>query len=135
MIRHDVWVLDRPLPRYTIGRTVLIGDAAHPMLPTLGQGANSALEDAVTLGLVIPAGGELAAGLREYESQRYRRTQRIVSRSAWMGRTGAEVGARGQWLRNAMLRITPPRAALRNGTRIFDWTPPGSFGAQAVDRG
>ncbi|WP_327639889.1 FAD-dependent monooxygenase [Kribbella sp. NBC_00482] len=135
VIRHDVWVLDRPLPRYTIGRTVLIGDAAHPMLPTLGQGANSALEDAVTLGLVIPAGGELAAGLREYESQRYRRTQRIVNRSAWMGRTGAEVGARGQWLRNAMLRITPPRAALRNGTRIFDWTPPGSFGAQAVDRG
>jgi 2-polyprenyl-6-methoxyphenol hydroxylase-like FAD-dependent oxidoreductase len=89
----------------------------------------------VTLGLVIPAGGELAAGLREYESQRYRRTQRIVSRSAWMGRTGAEVGPRGQWLRNAMLRITPPRAALRNGTRIFNWTPPGSFGTQAVDRG
>jgi 2-polyprenyl-6-methoxyphenol hydroxylase-like FAD-dependent oxidoreductase len=135
VIRHDVWVLERALPRYTIGRTVLIGDAAHPMLPTLGQGANSALEDAITLGLVVPAGGELATGLQEYESRRYRRTQRIVRRSAWMGRTGAEVGARGQWLRNAVLRITPPRAALRNGTRIFDWSPPGSLGAQAVDGG
>ncbi|NIK54467.1 FAD-dependent monooxygenase [Kribbella shirazensis] len=135
VIRHDVWVLDRPLPRYTIGRTVLIGDAAHPMLPTLGQGANSALEDAVTLGLVIPAAGDLAAGLRAYESQRYRRTRRIVSRSAQQARVGAHLGARGQTLRNALLRITPPAAALRNGTRIFEWTPPGSFGAQAVDRG
>jgi 2-polyprenyl-6-methoxyphenol hydroxylase-like FAD-dependent oxidoreductase len=103
---------------------VLIGDAAHPMVPTLGQGANSALEDAVTVGLVVPAGGDLAAGLRRYESQRYRRTRRLVSRSAQMGRMGAEVGPRGQVLRNALLRITPPRAALRNGTRIFDWTPP-----------
>jgi 2-polyprenyl-6-methoxyphenol hydroxylase-like FAD-dependent oxidoreductase len=135
VIRHDVWVLERALPRYTIGRTVLIGDAAHPMLPTLGQGANSALEDAITLGLVVPAGGELAAGLQEYESRRYRRTQRIVRRSAWMGRTGAHLGPRGQWVRNAVLRITPPRAALRNGTRVFAWTPPGSLGAQPVDRG
>ncbi|HZX04638.1 FAD-dependent oxidoreductase [Kribbella sp.] len=135
VIRHDVWVLARPLPRYTAGRVVLIGDAAHPMLPTLGQGANSALEDAVSLGLLIPAGDHLAAGLAKYERQRYRRTQRIVNRSAWMGRMGAEVGVRGQTLRNLMLRLTPPKAALRNGTRIFEWTPPGSFGAQPVDHG
>ncbi|MER7244555.1 FAD-dependent monooxygenase [Kribbella sp. NPDC000426] len=129
VIRHDVWVLDRPLPRYTVGRVVLIGDAAHPMLPTLGQGANSALEDAVTVGLVLSAGGDLAAGLQRYEEERYRRTRRLVSRSAQMGRMGAEVGPRGQVLRNALLRITPPRAALRNGTRIFEWMPPRSFGA------
>ncbi|MGZ0148817.1 FAD-dependent monooxygenase [Kribbella sp. WER1] len=128
VIRHDVWVLARPLPRYTGGRVVLIGDAAHPMLPTLGQGANSAMEDAVSLGLLVPAGSDLQAGLRKYEKARYRRTQKLVSRSAWMGRTGAHLG-RGQWLRNAMLRLTPPRAALRNGARIFEWTPPGSFGA------
>ncbi|HEY3557016.1 MAG TPA: FAD-dependent monooxygenase [Kribbella sp.] len=133
VIRHDVWLLDRPLPSYTSGRVVLIGDAAHPMLPTLGQGANSALEDAVTVGLLIPAGGDLAAGLKKYDAARYRRTQRIVRHSAWMGRVGAEIGPRGQWLRNLMLRLTPPRAALRNGTRIFEWSPPGSFGAEAVD--
>ncbi|NUS00808.1 MAG: NAD(P)-binding protein [Kribbellaceae bacterium] len=128
VIRHDVWVLARPLPRYTAGRVVLLGDAAHPMLSTLGQGANSALEDAVSLGLLVRAGGHLQMGLAAYEKARYRRTQRLVNRSAWMGRTGAHLG-RGQWLRNALLRLTPPRAALRNGTRIFEWTPPGSFGA------
>ncbi|MFI5696614.1 hypothetical protein ACIA58_32460 [Kribbella sp. NPDC051586] len=52
-----------------------------------------------------------------------------MSRSAQMGRMGAAVGPRGQLLRNALLRITPPRAALRNGTRIFDWTPPQSLRA------
>jgi 2-polyprenyl-6-methoxyphenol hydroxylase-like FAD-dependent oxidoreductase len=133
VIRHDVWLLDRPLPRYTSGRVVLIGDAAHPMLPTLGQGANSALEDAVSVGLLIPAGTDLAAGLRTYESARYRRTQTIVRHSAWMGRVGAAVGPRGQWLRNLMLQLTPPGAALRNGTRIFNWSPPGSFGPEPVD--
>ncbi|HET6739680.1 MAG TPA: FAD-dependent monooxygenase [Kribbella sp.] len=133
VIRHDVWVLDRPLPRYTSGRVVLIGDAAHPMLPTLGQGANSALEDAVSTGLLIRAGDDLATSLREYEKQRYRRTQKLVNRSEWMARTGSHLGPRGQWLRNTMLRLTPPQAALRNGTRIFQWTPPGSFGSEPVD--
>ncbi|TDW19118.1 FAD-dependent oxidoreductase [Kribbella kalugense] len=135
VIRHDVWVLDRPLPRYTVGRTVLIGDAAHPMVPTLGQGANSALEDGVSVGGLIHAGADLAAGLRAYESARYRRGQQLVRRSELMARVGSHLGPRGQAVRNAVLRLTPRRAAERSGSRIFDWTPPGSLGAEAVDSG
>ncbi|MFK4088251.1 FAD-dependent monooxygenase [Kribbella sp. NPDC020789] len=115
IIRHDVWVLEKPLPSYTGGRVVLVGDAAHPMLPTLGQGANSALEDGVSVGLLDPA---------EYDAQRYRRTQQIVRRSDLMGRFGSHFGPRGQRLRNALLRAIPRRPAQRLGTRLFDWTPP-----------
>ncbi|MEV5964672.1 FAD-dependent monooxygenase [Kribbella sp. NPDC051952] len=131
VIRHDVWTLAKPLPRYTQGRTVLVGDAAHPMLPTLGQGANSALEDGISVGALIR--GDVAAGLRDYETQRYRRTQQLVAKSAQMARVGAHLG-RGQWLRNGLLRITPPATAQRSGTRIMDWTPP-SFGAETIHRG
>jgi 2-polyprenyl-6-methoxyphenol hydroxylase-like FAD-dependent oxidoreductase len=126
VIRHDVWTLADPLPRYTGGKVVLVGDAAHPMLPTLGQGANSALEDGVSVGMLSPA---------EYDAQRYRRTQRIVQRSEQMARVGSHLGPRWQGMRNALLRLTPRKAAQRSGTRMFDWMPPGSLGAQAVDRG
>ncbi|MEU4193474.1 FAD-dependent oxidoreductase [Kribbella sp. NPDC026611] len=126
VIRHDVWTLADPLPRYTGGKVVLVGDAAHPMLPTLGQGANSALEDGVSVGMLSP---------EQYDAQRYRRTQQLVRRSDQMARVGAHLGPRWQRLRNALLRVVPPRPAQRSGTKLFDWTPPGSFGAQAVDRG
>ena len=71
--RHDCfrWALyDRePLPTWTKGRLTLLGDAAHPMLPHLGQGANQSIEDGMALATILAqvdtcgsAGG--AAGLR-----------------------------------------------------------------------
>lgn len=125
LIRHDVWTLAEQLPRYTQGRTVLIGDAAHPMLPTLGQGANSALEDGVSLGALVRGDRDLAAGLRDYEAQRYRRTRQLVIRSAQMAKVGAHLGPGvRQTMRNALLRVTPARAAQRSGTKVLDWTVP-----------
>jgi salicylate hydroxylase len=67
-----------PLPRWHAGRCVLIGDAAHAMLPHQGQGANQTIEDAATLAMCLaeadPADPEPA--LAEFEARRRERTER-----------------------------------------------------------
>jgi salicylate hydroxylase len=72
-----------PLPRWTTGRLTLLGDAAHPMLPHVGQGANQAIEDGVALATILSeADPESApAALQVYETVRRERTAR-VQRSA-----------------------------------------------------
>jgi salicylate hydroxylase len=69
-----------PLPRWSSGRLTLLGDAAHPMLPHLGQGVNQALEDAVALAELLgacasPAG--VPRALAAYEELRRDRTAHV----------------------------------------------------------
>jgi salicylate hydroxylase len=69
-----------PLPRWSIGRLTLLGDAAHPMLPHLGQGVNQALEDAVALATLLAASASPAGApraLAAYEELRRDRTARV----------------------------------------------------------
>jgi gentisate 1,2-dioxygenase/2-polyprenyl-6-methoxyphenol hydroxylase-like FAD-dependent oxidoreductase len=76
-----------PIPRWTFGRITLLGDAAHPMLQYLAQGACMALEDAVTLGEALRAcSGDLEAGFATYERCRVARTARVVLMTREMGR-------------------------------------------------
>jgi salicylate hydroxylase len=76
-----IWALfDRPpLPRWSVGRTTLLGDACHPMLPFMAQGAAQAIEDAATLAAVVARSGgeEIAHALRLYEAARLPRTAQI----------------------------------------------------------
>ena len=69
----------RPLLRWSRGRAVLLGDAAHAMLPHHGQGANTTIEDAVTLAELLSgaAPGDLEAVLARYQALRRVRTRKI----------------------------------------------------------
>src|SRR5204862_6784430 len=68
-----------PVGRWSYGRTTLLGDAAHPMMQYLAQGACMALEDAVTLGEALRAeGGDLERAFGRYERARITRTARVV---------------------------------------------------------
>lgn len=73
------WALyDRPeLPKWHDGRAVLLGDACHPMLPFLAQGAVMAIEDAFILAREVSRGAELGASLAAYEAQRKPRASRV----------------------------------------------------------
>jgi salicylate hydroxylase len=70
----------QPLSAYAHGRLALMGDAAHPTLPFLAQGANMAIEDAAIMARCLAASPDTHALLR-YEQARLERTTRIVTRS------------------------------------------------------
>lgn len=74
-----------PLPTWRNGRMMLMGDAAHPMAPSLGQGANTAFEDACELANVLAADGNQDDHLAVYEARRIPRTSIIQVRSAAQG--------------------------------------------------
>jgi salicylate hydroxylase len=82
-----------PLPHWTDGRVTLMGDAAHPMLPFLAQGAVMAIEDAYALGTLL-ARLPSAAALRKYEELRLPRATAVQlaarSRQAMMARAGSD---------------------------------------------
>ena len=72
-----------PLARWTQGRISLLGDAAHPMLPFLAQGAAMAIEDAEVAARLLGDGGDPAAALLAYEAARRPRTAKV---QAWSSR-------------------------------------------------
>ncbi|MYY82682.1 MULTISPECIES: FAD-dependent monooxygenase [unclassified Streptomyces] len=75
-------LFDRDLAeRYCDRRVALMGDAAHPMLPYLSQGAGQALEDALALADCLVSGADLPSALRQYEKQRLARTAEVHRQS------------------------------------------------------
>lgn len=75
-----------PLPRWTSGRVAMLGDAAHPMTPFLGQGAAMAIEDAVVLARALAAAPTVAGALAAYEDARCERGNNVALWSLEEGR-------------------------------------------------
>ena len=72
-------VIGEPLPTWTRGRLTLLGDAAHPMLPHLGQGANQSIEDGMALATILALAdrASVPAALLAYERIRRERVAEV----------------------------------------------------------
>lgn len=106
VIRTDIE--DRPpLWRWGSGPVTLLGDAAHPMTPNMGQGASQALEDAVVLGRCVARLPDAAGALRAYERARRQRAAGFVAMSRWAGRAGQLAHPWACAARDAALRAFP----------------------------
>jgi salicylate hydroxylase len=103
-----------PLPRWTVGHVALLGDACHPTLPMLAQGAVMAIEDAVILGRCFDKYCDVATALARYQDARIAVTARKVAGANDNARRfhnetlGSEDGACAyvdrEWSRDAIIR-------------------------------
>ncbi len=102
------WALyDRdPIPRWTSGRVTLLGDAAHPMLPYLGQGACQALEDGAVLATALAAEpADPLTGLARYERTRRPRASRVVLTSRERGLSNHLTSPWAAWRRDLLIAL------------------------------
>ncbi|WP_141582601.1 FAD-dependent monooxygenase [Actinomadura sp. WMMA1423] len=124
LIRNDLYAMERPLPSFHRGKVALLGDAAHPMTPNLGQGACQAVEDAVVLAHEVSSGG---GGLPAYTAARLPRTTAVMRRSLQIARLTALSGAVPVAARNAMVWLggrLGPTAVMRQAEQLYRWSPP-----------
>jgi 2-polyprenyl-6-methoxyphenol hydroxylase-like FAD-dependent oxidoreductase len=129
VFRRDVAELAAPLPSFHRGRAVLLGDAAHPMTPNLGQGACQALEDAAVLARLATGTepGAVADMLGRYTAARLPRTTDVVRWSRRAATMATLASPPAVALRNTMAWLTGKLArgaALRSLTPVYDWQPP-----------
>ena len=112
ILRNDVYYLE-PLPRWSQGRVVLVGDAAHATTPGVGQGAAQAIEDAVVLADRLAPSGDLATALGEYEAIRRPRAEAVLKLSRRVDKAAQLASPLGWRSRNAIVRRLPERAQRR----------------------
>jgi 3-hydroxybenzoate 6-monooxygenase len=105
------------LPRWSRGAVTLVGDAAHPVLPYLAQGAAFAIEDAAMLAKYFAAGrNDPATAFRTYENARRPRATRLQNTARRLGRIYHLRGP-ARLARNTALGLRSETATLRQ----FDW--------------
>ncbi|MFD7771920.1 NAD(P)H-dependent oxidoreductase [Streptomyces sp. NPDC059787] len=121
----DVVVTDihdrEPAARWTDHRVALLGDAAHPMVPALGQGANMALEDAAVLADRLSACAHIPTALAAYARERMDRTAAVVLSSRRQGALDQGADRDGEQRRNARMRAAGRKD--QDALDIAAWRP------------
>jgi salicylate hydroxylase len=119
--RWNMWVMcDRePVKNWSRGRVTLLGDAAHPMLQYLSQGACMAVEDAVTLASMLAAmPDDIPGAFQTYQDERYLRTGRVQLMSRVYGQVFHAEGVAAE-LRYELLRPRTPEQAYDDGAWLY----------------
>ncbi len=124
--KHYKWALyDRdPLERWTRGRVTILGDAAHPMLPYLGQGACQAMEDGVVLAAALASIADARAALELYQRIRLPRASRVVLTARERGEDNHLVSPWAAWKRDLLIAVRRrfgPDPTGRGSAWIFDY--------------
>ena len=110
-----------PIARWSHGRVTLLGDAAHPMMQYLAQGACMAMEDAVTLGEAVrEAGNDFERAFSRYEQARVARTARVVLMTREMGRIYHAKGVE-RLVRNDLWRDRAPQRYYDAVEWLYGW--------------
>jgi salicylate hydroxylase len=116
-----------PLRQWSQGPVALIGDAAHPMLPYLAQGAAMAIEDAaISARCLAQMPDDAAAALKSYcvvRRTRANKVQRLAARNGQRYHFGGFSGA----MRDAAMRLMGGTRLLRHYDWIYDWRPPSTL--------
>jgi 2-polyprenyl-6-methoxyphenol hydroxylase-like FAD-dependent oxidoreductase len=102
-----------PLDRWSTGAVTLAGDAAHAMLPFIGQGAAQGIEDATILAVAFEANESPKAACTEYEARRKSRAEQFVAASRRLGRVATLESEMGCRLRNLLLWLVPSQLTRR----------------------
>lgn len=111
---------ERPaLKNWTKGNVTLLGDAAHPMSPILGQSVCEGLEDAATLASCLQSGHPIPTALKHYEMHRAPRSASIQRTSRIAGKLGQIEHPLACTLRNLALRYTPRFSVQRHYNQIL----------------
>ena len=118
ILRNDIYDQE-PMSRWSDERVTLLGDAAHPATPNLGQGACQAIEDAVVLAKCLGESSEFTLALKAYESRRLQRTSSITLQSRRIGQMGRWRNPIMCWFRNQLIKSIPEHVRLRQLSEMF----------------
>ena len=117
-VRWRAWPLYHrpPISTFSLGRVALVGDAAHPMVPFLAQGAAQAIEDASALGRILAQAKDVPSGLSMYSRNRVARTSRVQREALKLGRIYHMSGPLA-FARDATIRLLGTRSLIER----YDW--------------
>ena len=110
-----------PKNGWFVGNVILIGDAAHPSTPNLGQGGCIAVEGAYILAKSINKYGLNKISYKRYEQIQYPRSKMVVTESLRMGQIGQLTNPILIQLRNFLFRVIPSRVTLKMVDKFFSY--------------